>query len=175
VTDLVVSHRRASMSKAGRTTHVGLPRANTFHPHKPGSKLRSIQNFVLCLALPLSISSAQSPQPTSQSSGGPEQQIQPAQLNQTPGGPNGLGNAASGLVMNPTKDTMPPQLRIEGVVYLTPRLSTHRCMSRAAYTAWSADALSPLFSTRRASGPAVSIECTIGRTATVVCHLSAHR
>ena len=103
-------------SKAGHAAPVALPLANAFPPYKSGSRLRFVQNFLLCFALPLSVVSAQTPQPTSQPSGQSEQQIQPAQPNQPPPrpprnwGPNGLGNAASGLVMNLTQDTVPPQL-----------------------------------------------------------------
>ena len=104
------------MSKAGHAAPVALHLAKAFPPHKSGSRLRFVRNFLLCFALPLSVISAQTPQPTPQPSGQSQQQIQPAQPNQPSPrpprnwGPNGLGNAASGLVMNPTQDTVPPQL-----------------------------------------------------------------
>jgi len=102
------------MSKA-RLAPAALP-LSTASSTQTGDRIKFAQAFLLCLALPLSVVRAQTPQPTPQPSMQSQQQIQPVQPNQPSPrpprnwGPNGLGNAASGLVMNLTQDAVPPEL-----------------------------------------------------------------
>ena len=102
------------MSKDSLATPVAVPPANIFVP-QTRYWIEFARAFLLCFAMPWSAVCAQTPQPAPQPPMPSGQQMQPAQPNEPPRpprnwGPNGLGNAASGLIMNLTQDTVPPQL-----------------------------------------------------------------